>query len=263
MTHVRERVAQYYRRAQRVICVERSTVQPVQSNWAPEGFARTVESELRVESEAADGGPLPEARVIRDIRRVNGRAPRERDQKDRTGCTDPTPLSPELLAFLLPVHGGEFRFTSVRDGRDKARPALIVDFMSTNQTSRPELIEDDRGHDDCFDWSGPIATRGRIWVDATTHDVLRVERRLSGPVDVRVPWKLQRRYNFPAWVVLERDDLTVRYGAVAFSDPDEVVLLPESIDSLTVLRSGLQSIRRTQTFKDYRRFLTTGRVKDR
>ena len=38
--------------------------------------------------------------------------------------------------------------------------------MSTDQTSKPELIEDERGHDDCFDWSGPVATRGRVWVDA-------------------------------------------------------------------------------------------------
>ena len=59
MTRVGERVADYYRRAQRVICVEHSTVQPIESNWTPEGFARTVESELRVESEAADGDPLP------------------------------------------------------------------------------------------------------------------------------------------------------------------------------------------------------------
>jgi hypothetical protein len=264
MTHVGERVAHYYRRAQRVICVEHSTVQPIQSNWAPDGFPRTVESELRVESEAVDGETLPEAKVIRDIRRINGRAPRERDKKDRTGCTDPNPLGPEPLTFLLPGHRDEYRFTSVRDGREKNRAALIVDFMSTNQTSRPELVEDERGHDDCFDWSGPVATRGRVWVDANTHDVLRVDRRIGGPVDVRVPSRLQRRYNLPPWVVIERDDLTVRYNAVAFSDPDEVLLLPQSIESLTLLRGGLQSVRRTETFNGYRRFLTTGRVvKDR
>jgi hypothetical protein len=264
VAHVGERVADYCRRAQRVICVEHSTVQPIQWNWAPEGFSRTVESELRVESEAGDGDTLPDARVIRDVRRINGRAPRERDKKDRTGCTDPNPLSPEPLAFLLPGHRAEYRFTSLRDGREKDRAALIIDFMSTNRTSRPELIEDERGHDDCFDWSGPVATRGRVWVDATTHEVLRVDRRLDGPVDVRVPWKLQRRYNLAAWVVIERDDLTMRYSTVAFSDPDETLLLPESIESLTMLRGGLQSIRRTETFSGYRRFLTTGRViKDR
>jgi hypothetical protein len=259
MTRVGERVAEYHRRAHTVICIEQSTVQPIQSNWAPDGFPRTVESDLRVESEAG-GGDAPRATVIRDIRRINGRAPRDRDKTDRTGCTDPNPLSPEPLAFLLPDHRDEYQFTSLRSGRESDRAALIVDFLSTNRTSRPELIEDERGHDDCFDWSGPVATRGRLWVDATTYDVLRVERRLNGPVDVRVPWPLQRRHNLPPWVVIDRDDQTMRYKAVAFHDPDEVMLLPASIESLTVLRGVLQSTRRTATFSRYRRFLAEGRV---
>ena len=260
MTSIGERVAGYYRQAQRVICIEKSTVQPIRSDWTPEGFARTVESELRIESETADGSVLPGAKVIRDVLRINGRAPHERDEKARSGCTDANPLSPEPLAFLLPAHRGEYRFTSVRDGEEKGRAALVIDFMSANRASRSELIEDERGHDDCFDWSGPLATRGRVWVDPNTHDVLRVDRRLDGPVDVRVSWTLQRRYGFGPWIVLERDDLTMRYKAVAFSDPDEVIRLPESIESMTVLRGGLQSIRRTDTFSAYRRFLSTGRV---
>jgi hypothetical protein len=263
MAHVSERVADYSRRARNVICVEHSTVQPIQGNWAPDGFSRTVESELRVEFEATDGDTMPEAKLIRDVRRINGRAPRERDKKDRSACTDPNPLSPEPLAFLLPSQRDQYRFTAVRDGMDKDRAALIVDFTSTNRASKPELIEDERGHDDCFDWSGPVATRGRVWVDAATHEVLRVERGLHGPVDVRVSSKLQRRYNFSPWVVLERDDLTLRYKAVVFTDPDEVMLLPESIESVTMLRSGLQSTRRIEKYSDYRRFLTTSRVTSR
>ncbi len=260
MKQIGERVADFYRRAQSVICIERSTVQPVQRNWSPEGFARTVESDLRVDFEASDSEDLPEANVVREIRRINGRAPNERDKKDRNSCTDPNPLSPEPLAFLLPSHRDEYRFTSVREGREKDRAALIIDFMTTARSSKLELIEDERGHDDCFDWKGPVAMRGRVWVDASTHEVLRVDRRIDGPIDVRVPWKLQRKYQLPDWVTLERDDLSMRYKPVAFTDPEEVILLPESITSLTVLRSSLQSIRRTDTFTDYRRFLTTGRV---
>jgi len=260
MTRVAERVAEYYRRAQSVVCVERSTVQPIQSNWTPDGFARTVESELRVESEFAVGDSPPTTRVIRAVRRINGRAPRAQDDKDRSGCTDPNPLSLEPLTFLLPDHQGDYVFTKVAEGREKDRAALIVDFTSANRNSRPELIEDERGHHDCFDWTGPVATRGRVWIDARTHEVLRVDRRLHGPIDVRVPWKLQRSYNLPPSIVVERDDLTLRFRAVPFSDPDEVLLVPESSESLTVVRSALQSTRRTETFSDYRRFLTATRI---
>jgi len=260
LARVGERIVEYYRRAHSVICIERSTVQPIQTNWTPEGFARTVESELRVESEATDGDDFPEATVVREVRRINGREPRERDKKDRAGCTDPNPLSPEPLAFLLPGHREEYRFTGVREGREGDRAALVIDFVSEKRRSKPELIEDPRGHDDCFDWSGPVAMRGRVWVDSATHEVLRVNRQLLGPVDVRVPWAIQRRHGLPPWVVLDRDDLTMRYKHVAFSDPDEVMLLPESIETMTVVRSHLQSARRSETFSEYRRFLTAGRV---
>ena len=259
---VSERVAAYYQRAQRLICVERSTVIPIDRDWALQGFARTVESELRLEVDAIDGATLAEPRVTRAVRRVNGREPRERDRVDRSGCTDPTPLSPEPLAFLLPDRRGEYRFTAVRDARERDRDALVIDFASPRRSGHPVLIEDEHGHDDCFDWKGPIATTGRVWVDAATHDVLRIERRMAGPTDVRIPFALQRRYGFPdAWVTIDRDDETIRYKEVTFSDPNEVLLLPESIESISVIRTGLQSTRRTQVFSDYRRFLTAGRVK--
>lgn len=260
MTRVGERLVEYYRRAQTVIGVERSTVQPIQWNWTADGLARTIESELRVESAAAAGAP-PEPRLVRNIRRVNGRAPREQDQKNRAGCTDPEADSTDPLAFLLPPHRDQYQFTSVTDGSEQDRPALIIEFRSRNRTSRPELLEDPRGHPDCFDWTGFVGKRGRVWVDANTFEVLRLEHHNEGPVDVRVSWNLQRRYALPMWVVIDRDDLTVRYSPVRFNDPDEVILLPASLTALTIVRNGLQSIRRTETFSNYRRFLTAGRVK--
>src|SRR5688572_24832711 len=47
LMRVGERVAEFYKRATNVICIETSTVQPVDSGNSPRGFARTVESELR------------------------------------------------------------------------------------------------------------------------------------------------------------------------------------------------------------------------
>ena len=198
--------------------------------------------------------------MMRDVRLINGRAPRERDKKARDACMDPSPLSPEPLAFLMPRHRGEYRFTSLRTTREDGRDALTIDFESTNRRSQPELIEDEAGHADCFDTKGNIATRGRVWVDAETHDVLRIERHLAGPVDIRVSSKLRRKYGFEDWIVLDRDDLTTRYRRVSFDHPDEVLLLPEAVDTLEVFRGGLQSTRRRTTFSGYRRFLTAGRI---
>jgi len=260
---VGDRVANYYRRAQSVICVETSTVQPIDRQWSSDGFARTVESELRVELDAPDTdgeSVLPKARIVHDIRRVNGRLPRDTDLKSRNGCTDPNPLSPEPLAFLLPPQRDAYRFTSIRDGRERDRAALVIDFVSTDRTSRPELVEDERGHDDCFDWKGPLAARGRLWVDPQNYDVLRIDRGIPGPIDVLVPSLLQRRYRFGPYVTLDRDEVSIRFRPVAFTDPDEILLLPETIESITIVRSGLQSTRRVEKFKDYRRFLTAARI---
>ena len=263
VARVGDRVAAYYRRAQQLICTERSTVVPVGTSLGVDGFARTVESELRVEMDGVDDGELATPKLTRQVRRVNGREPRERDKKDRSGCTDPAPLAPELLTFLLPGHRDEYKFTAVREGRERDRAALIIDFSSAERRSRPELIEDELGHDDCFDWKGPMSIAGRVWVDAATHDVLRLDRRISGPADISVSNQLQRKYRFSPSLTIDRDDLTMRYKEVTFSDPDETLLLPESIESLTVVRTGLQSTRRTQVFSDYRRFLTASRIKDR
>jgi hypothetical protein len=72
---------------------------------------------------------------------------------------------------------------------------------------------------------------------------------------------LQRRYRFDPYLVMDRDDVSMRFKPVAFTDPDEVLLLPETIESITILRSGLQSTRRTEKFSEYRRFLTAARIR--
>ena len=263
MVQVGERVSGYYERAHSVMFVERSTVQPITSNWSPDGLARTVESEVRIEYQGDDGERLAEPRVTRRVRQVNGRAPRERDSRDRSGCTDPTPVSPEPLAFVLPAHREAYRFTSARDVVERGRSALVIEFASVDRTSDPVLIEDERGHDDCFDWRGRLASQGRLWIDRVTHDVLRVERRIPGPVTLRVPWNLQRRHQLEPWMTLDRDDVTMRYRAVRFTDPDEVAVMPELIESLTLLRGGLQSVRRVDTYSEYRRFMTGSRIVQR
>ena len=258
LARVGERIAEFYERAQHIICIETSTVQPIDNNRSPQGFARIVESELRIEP--ADGKDAGTAAFVREVRKVNGRAPREKDQKERAGCTDPSPLSLEPLAFLLPAHRAEYDFRFAGVGKDRNRAVFLIDFKSVDSRSRVELIEDDGGHPDCFDWSGHVAWRGRVWVDATSYDVVRIERGLRGMLDVKVPWRIQRKHSLENAVVIEREDTTIRYRTAAFTAPDEVLLLPESIESLIITRGGLQSTRRTQTYSDYRRFVGDARI---
>ncbi|HEY3886810.1 MAG TPA: hypothetical protein VGL62_16465, partial [Vicinamibacterales bacterium] len=62
-----ERVAEYYRRAQNLICTETSVVFPIRSDWSPDGMARTVQSELHLELIGTGGGSDSAASVVREI----------------------------------------------------------------------------------------------------------------------------------------------------------------------------------------------------
>ena len=259
LNRVGARIAEFYKRAQNVVCLEKTTVQPVGRDFSPHGFARVTEYELHVETDA-EGDELAEARVVRELVRVNGKPPREKDRKDRAGCTDANPLSTEPLSFLLPAHRSEYTFVSGGVGKGKDARTLIIEFTSGKPEGKGEIAEDPRGHEDCFTWSLPVVLKGRVWVDADTYQVIRVEQRMAGMADLSVSTKLQRKHNLDRNVVVERHDTTIRYKTIPFRDPDEAMILPESIDTLIVVRGGLESIRSRQTFTDYRRFLTGGRV---
>ena len=93
--------------------------------------------------------------------RVNGKPPREKDKKDRAGCTDANPLSTEPLSFLLPAHRSEYTFVSGGFGKGKDRNTLIIEFTSGKPEGKGEIAEDPRGHEDCFTWSLPVVLKGR------------------------------------------------------------------------------------------------------
>jgi hypothetical protein len=71
----------------------------------------------------------------------------------------------------------------------------------------------------------------------------------------------QRRKGAVPTLTLDRADSSIRYRTVTFADPIEIVLLPESIEMMTVIRgSGSPRVRTTQTFTGYQRFVTGGRI---
>src|SRR5262249_916129 len=52
---VGRRIAEFYKRAQSLVCLEKVTSQPVGSDRSPNGFGRVLEYELRIESDGTDG----------------------------------------------------------------------------------------------------------------------------------------------------------------------------------------------------------------
>lgn len=245
-------VEEYYARARSVVCTETVWIQHLQSDLTPDGFPRRLVYELRVGWEPAVDGEPPEASVLRQIVTVDGKPPR---RKDDPGCLDPKSVSPEPLAFLLPSRRGEYVFTWAGRGRTEGRAGVMLDYKSISRRP-PEIV----WKDECVSVDLPAMSRGRLWIDPATNDVLRIDEGLTGMFELRIPREQRRNSNSP-WMVIERADTSIRYKPVVFHDPEESMMLPSSVESFTVVRnSGAPRYRMTQEFSNYRRFMTGGRL---
>jgi len=254
LSRVGERVEAYYSRARSIVCTETVVLQPLTYDLAADGFARRLVYELRVEWEPPGPGETSgEAHVVRELLSVNGRRP---GPKDEPKCTDPKPVSPEPLAMLLPSRQSEFVFKPAGGGRTAGRASLSFDYQAAG--TPPATVS---WKDECVSVDVPAKTKGRVWVDAATGDVLRLDEHLSGMFDFAVPREHQRDWHVGS-MTLERADSSTQYKPVKFAEPDETVLLPASIESVWIFRTpnGASRTRRSQTFSSYRRFTTGGRI---
>jgi hypothetical protein len=254
-----ERVERYFARAQSIVCLEVVRLQPLNSGWAGEGFGRTVESELRLSWEpGADGMPATEAQTVRQLLRVNGHQPRTDDQEN---CTTPEQQEkePQLLSLLLPSQRGDYTFRFAGAGRVDRRAVITIDYRLVKEVSvQTRMVE---GRDDCVSFDVQGGLRGRIWIDAETYDVLRLDQGLISMVDIPLPRAATRRSGGPASWTMERWDTSIRFKPVSFTSPDETLVLPASITSLRVTRgSGTPRLRTTTDYTKYQRFLTGTRV---
>jgi hypothetical protein len=253
LTHISERVEQFYARARTVTSKETVRLQPLESDFRSLAPQRQLVYELRVAWDPpADGAAPTEASVLRQLLTINGRPPRPKDEPQ---CMDPKTVSPDALALLLPHNRDEYQFKPAGQARVDGRAALTIDFKSIS-SDRPEIVW--RGT--CVSVSLPGRTRGRLWIDDETDDVLRIDEHLVGLFEFPVP-RDQWRAGAPLSMVIERADSSIRYRAVKFEDPDETLMLPRSIETVTVWRNaGVNRVRMTQVFSDYRRFVTDGRI---
>ena len=256
MARVGAAVERYYERAQTIMWLEDITFQTLGFNLMPDsGLFRRLTYDLRLVWHIDEETGAREARVQRELVKINGRAPRP---KDKPRCGDPAPELPDSLEFLLPHNQHESTFTLNGAGKSERRPALVINYRS-RERGHGTLTEheDDR---DCVSMRVPGMAQGRIWIDPETADVLQVEEHLMGPVDMRWSAGTRNRMNYEP-VTLERYDSTITFRAVTFSEPHETVMLPALVDSLRITRNlGDPRMRSTQRFSNYRRFTTEGRI---
>jgi hypothetical protein len=249
LTRVSDYITQYYARAQSLLVAETVILQPLDPSWSLNGFARRLEYELRIEWDPSAAGEP--ATVVRTLVRASGPPIGPPDQPD---CMDPRTVSPEPLAFLLPEERRKFTFELAGSTRMDGQPAVMLDFRAA--TREPPKV---KWTGDCAQVDLPGRTRGRIWADAETSEILRLDEHLVGLVDIA--GRRDGPAGGPLWLTIERADTSIRYRRVTFENPDEVLMVPARIDSLTVIRnSGIPRLRTIQTYDNYRRFVTDSRI---
>ena len=252
VARVGDYVEKYYARAQSIMVDENVAIQPLGLDLRKEGFARRLTYELRVEWNPDETGEDSPAKVTRQLIAINGRPPKP-DQEPE--CLDPRSTSPEPLAFLLPDRREKFIFKAAGLGRVDGRTAMMIDYRSV----RPEQPKVE-WREECVSIDLPGRARGRIWADPETSEILRLDEGIIGLVDIDVP-RRQQRPGSPMYMTIERADSSIRYRRVAFTDPDEILVLPASIETTTIVKnSGSPRTRISQTFTNYRRFVTGSRI---
>ena len=241
------RTQQYYDRFISIICTETVRSQDLKFTLAPIGKPRVTVFELSV-SRNAEPRHEDDFRVGRTLLSMNGKAARKNQEP---GCTDPKTGSPEPLGFLLARNQPRYRFAldgPASGGRAGTRALSFVQWP-------PDRVKV-TWSGSCFNADGG-GEEGRVWFDPATFDVLQLDLKLSNPINVPMPAGLM---GVQARIRVERWEMTVHFERVPFEKPDEIVLLPESIETLAVIR-GAASLRSTQTLTNFRRFLSESTIR--
>ncbi len=254
LQRIQASVERFYSRAQHVMADVRVRVRPMGRDFRSTGRGRNLLYEMRVEwaAGADTDTPAPEPVVMRTLLEANGRpaAP-----EDEPVCADPEPFSEEPLAIFLPAKRQDYVFTWSGREREAGRETDVLEYRLRHD-EEPTIEWDGL----CVSIDLPGHTRGRVWADAETGDVLRLDERLRGMYEFPVP-REQRRRGMRRTMAIESSNSTVRYRRVAFSDPDETLLLPASSESMTIWRNaGVARQFITHEISNYRRFVTGARI---
>ena len=246
LARVGEYVERYYTRAQTLVVTETVSVEPVTRSLDSIGPPRHVVNEMRIEWDGQIGS---QPREVRELSSANSS---QFGPSGRSDCLDPRSVTFGPLVFLLPANRDKYRFSVGPQGSIDGVRTRRIDY----QMRRPEPPRV-RWEGKCG-WVDSLGRmRGSVWVDPVSGDVLRFVERLDGRVGLPGP---AGDDNAPRFVA-ERADTTIDYRKFAFVDPDETLLLPSRVESVTFIEgSSVPRVRVIRTFTDYRRFLTTGRV---
>jgi hypothetical protein len=255
---ISEYVQTYYSRAQSLVAQEQVERQPIRSDRSADGSSIRYQYQVRLEWVPFAPGESPTAMLLRELTAINGRPPKPNDEPR---CSQPREQWIDPLTMFLPDERIAFDFKWSGPARVDGRPAVKLDFRERPKAEpvEPEVEWTRVRGESCMNIRGIGLLGGRAWVSAESGEVLRLESHYTGPIEIQIPDE-QRKDWGTSVLTLDRWDRDVRYRRVEFVDPNEEMLLPERVDTLTMFRGN--AMRTTQRFAGYRRFIAGGRLVD-
>jgi hypothetical protein len=249
LSQVGERVADYYAGAQNLVVQETIRIQHEDGSMRPIGHTTVLVYDDHVEWTPATDGTPAQASVVRQLLKVDNRPARPPKKDDDWRCFQNATTSAEPLTMLLPGRRERFDFSLAGKGKADGRPAVLLEYRE-REKGKPIVAWDGR----CVSIDLPGYEKGRIWVDEQTHDVLRVDEEIVGNFPIEIPDMKDEPQPRDRFMTLERAVTSTRYQVMKFTDPDEMLLVPRSIETADRWR-GNDNIRLIQTFSNYRRFV--------
>lgn len=254
-----ERVEEYLAGMFSISFTEVMRREPLKEAMTPKGKAKeyVFHNVVLRERRAGEGGDFY-GKAVRRLRTVDGKKVKPSKQKEVLDkCGTPGSSYVDPLTFLLPSRLERFVFTYEGGETLRGRKVHRLGYLPREE-QKPGTHND---HGCLYAWG---RYKGTVWIDAENFDVFQTSSRLLEEFDfeseplIRAGFARfgpRRKFRFL------RSEYTTRFARVRFKDPEQELLLPESSESLNVIRNGREPrVRHTRAFEDYRRFVSDVKI---
>jgi hypothetical protein len=204
--------------------------------------------------------------ITRTLKTVDGKPTEQKNLKQRSKCADtnPRPAYGDPLNFLLPKNRGIYTFSYAGEAELDRRKTAIILINQPPATEPVKIIT--KGN--CFHLSRGLQGQGKIWIDLNTYDVVQLQWNLAESFSGKIPAGVAKFGVFPLFrpareISYDKQEFTMRFRAVTFQNPEQVLWLPSSSESVWILKgAAIEGFRTTTEYTRYKRFLTSVEIKD-
>jgi hypothetical protein len=246
---VRERVTRYYSELQKVAWADSVRQETLKKDGTPkhkpEEFA--FDSIVKLQQPAAEDTAVPF--YVREVNELRIRRGKPVKKGTVIEPTDPGYLGIGAIAFLMlnDSRRDNYTFAYAGQGDLEGRRTVVLN-VTTPQKTTPRVEFDNKfvgfGIRYHFEIFNVQYTKGRIWVDADTYDVVRMEWR-SDPFN----------FEYKRDTYTHERAMTLRFHSVSFENSGQKVLVPESSEFVTTITGIDAPTHRTfHSFGNYKRF---------